>query len=168
VDPHGLPDSVAAIRTLFDATACSCALAVPDGSGFVFTAADGAGAAELIGVEIPAIGGIAGWAAMSGHPVVIRDVQSNSQFAREFADRGGYTPTDVLAAPFFDGGGEILGVLEVLDPGVDVSDHWPLAVLGTLAHQLTAIVSADGATTADHRLADLGRRVTELADEYRG
>jgi signal transduction protein with GAF and PtsI domain len=164
----GLSRSVAAVRELFDAAACSCALATEDGSALTFAAADGVGAAEVMGVEVPVGRGLVGWAAMSGQPVGVRDVQTDARFARDIAESTGYVPTAVFAAPFFDDGGEVLGVLEILDPGIDVSGDWPLAVLGTLASQLSAVISGSGASEADRRFAALGRRVAALVEAQHG
>jgi len=164
----GLSRSVATVRELFDAAACSCALANPDGAALRFAAADGVGAAEVIGVEVPVGRGLVGWAAMSGQPVAVRDVRTDARFARDIAESTGYVPTAVFAAPFFDQGGEVLGVLEILDPGIDTSGDWPLAVLGTLASQLSAIVSAGGASEADQRFAALGRQVATMVEAHRG
>lgn len=163
-----LTRSVVAVRELFDAAACSCALATDDGSALTFIAADGEGAAEVIGVEIPVGRGLVGWAAMSGQPVAVRDVRSDARFARDVAESTGYVPTTILAAPFVDAGGEVIGVLEVLDPGIDISGDWPLAVLGTLASQLAAVLAGGGASESEQRLAVLGRRVTELVEGARG
>jgi signal transduction protein with GAF and PtsI domain len=163
-----LSRSVAAVRDLFDAAASSCALASEDGAALTFVAADGEGAAEVIGVEVPVGRGLVGWAAMSGQPVAVRDVHSDARFARDVAESTGYVPTAILAAPFFDAGGEVLGVLEVLDPGIDLSGDWPLAVLGTLASQLSAVVAAGGASDSDLRFAALGRRITELVEAQHG
>jgi signal transduction protein with GAF and PtsI domain len=165
---ENLRGSVAAVRELFDAAACSCALAAEDGSVLTFVAADGAGAAEVIGVELPVGRGLVGWAAMSGQPVAVRDVQSDARFARDVAESTGYVPNAVFAAPFFDDAGEVVGVLEILDPAIDVSGDWPLAVLGTLASQLSAIVAGAGASEADRKYAVLGRRVSELVETHRG
>lgn len=164
----GLFRSVAAVRDLFDAAACSCALATPDGSALTFVAADGEGAAEVIGVEIPVGRGLVGWAAMSGQPVAVGDVRTDARFALDVAESTGYVPTVVLAAPFVDPSGEILGVLEVLDPGTGTSGDWPLAVLGTLASQLSEIVSGDGASESDLRYAALGRQIAALVETQRG
>jgi signal transduction protein with GAF and PtsI domain len=160
--------SVSAVRQLFDAAACSCALATPDGGSLAFVAADGLGSAEMIGVELPVGRGLVGWAAMSGQPVLVHDVRTDARFALDVAESTGYVPTSVLAAPFVDEQGEVLGVLEVLDPGVDTSGDWPLAVLGTLASQLAAVVAAGGVSDADRRLAALGRRITDLVESQRG
>lgn len=168
MDAQGLSDSVAAVRQLFHAAAASCAFSVPDGSAMTFIAADGEGAADVLGLEVPVTGGLIGWATMSGHPVIVHDMQTDARFTQDIAERTGYVPTTALAAPFFDSDGDPVGVLEVLDPGVDISGEWPLAVLGTLAHQLTAFVHSGDAADADQQLAALGRRVTELVETYRG
>lgn len=160
-----LTRSVTAVRGLFDAAACSCALATAEGSGLVFVAADGAGAEQILGVELPVGRGLVGWAAMSGQPVSISDVGSDARFARDVAETTAYVPTTILAAPFFDAGGEVLGVLEVLDPAVSITGDWPLAVLGTLAAQLAAVVTATDTSTPDHHLAELGRRVLALVED---
>ena len=164
----GLTRSVAAVRELFDAAACSCALANPDGAALTFTAADGIGAAEVIGVEVPVGRGLVGWTAMSGQPVAVRDVRTDARFARDIAEGTGYVPTAILAAPFFDSAGEVVGVLEVLDPAIDTSGDWPLTVLGTLASQLAAIVAGAGPSDSDQRYLALGRQVAQLVEAHRG
>lgn len=156
--------SVAAVRELFDAAACSCALANENGDALTFAAADGVGSAEVVGIEVPVGRGLVGWTAMSGQPVAVRDVRSDARFARDVAESTGYVPTTILAAPFFDASGEVMGVLEVLDPGVAVSGDWPLAVLGTLASQLGTIARADGGSASEQRFAALGRRIADLVE----
>jgi signal transduction protein with GAF and PtsI domain len=163
-----LTRSVTAIRELFDAAACSCALANPDGAALTFTAADGIGAAEVIGVEVPVGRGLVGWTAMSGQPVAVRNVRTDARFARDIAESTGYVPTAILAAPFFDSAGEVVGVLEVLDPAIDTSGDWPLTVLGTLASQLAAIVAGGAPSDADQRYLTLGRQVAQLVETHRG
>ena len=97
-----LTPSVAAVRALFGAAACSCALVDPDGATLTFVAADGAGAAEIVGVELPVGRGIAGWAVMSGQPIAVRDVRADPRFARDVAESTHYVPECILAAPMFD------------------------------------------------------------------
>lgn len=163
---ESLSRAVAAVRELFDAAACSCALADPDGAAMHFVAADGAGSAEVIGLQVPVGRGLVGWAAMSGQPVAVRDVGTDARFARDIAESTGYVPTSVLAAPFFDNLGDVLGVLEVLDPGVSVPGNWALDVLGTLASMLPPVISAGGSSDAEVRFAELGRRVLELTEAH--
>ena len=161
-----LTSSVAAVRTLFDAAACSCALVDADGETLRFAAADGAGAEGIIGVEMPVSRGIAGWAVISGQPIAVRDVGADARFARDVAEATSYLPTTILAAPMFDHEGETLGVLSVLDPRIDQASDWVLAVLGTLASQVALLV-ASGPRADEPRLEELGRRVLELTSGYR-
>lgn len=163
-----LTPQVAAIRDLFGAAACSCALVDDDGTRLVYVAADGQGSRDIVGVSLPVGRGIAGWAAMSGQPIALRDVRADPRFARDVAEATRYVPTSMMAAPMFDAVGETLGVISVLDPTVDEGSGWSLAVLGTLAAQVAALVSAVRHSPAaeSSRLAELGRRVLEAAEEY--
>jgi GAF domain-containing protein len=157
--------SLAAVRALFGAAACSCALVDDDGAALTFVGADGQGAAEITGVQLPIGRGIAGWAVMSGQPIAVRDVQSDARFARDVAEATHYVPTSVLAAPLHDDEGETIGVIEVLDPSVEQAGDWVLAVLGTLAVQIATIVSVPrGDAARDARLEELGRQVVELVE----
>ena len=160
-----LTRSVAAVRALFDAAACSCAVVEADGETLRFTAADGVGAADIVGVQMPVSRGIAGWAVISGQPLAVRDVVSDARFARDVAEATRYVPTTILAAPMFDDAGEALGVVSVLDPRVDQASDWTLAVLGTLAAQIALLVTA-GPRTAAPRMEEFGRQVLELARGY--
>lgn len=167
-DPD-LTASVAAVRALFGAAACSCALVDEEGSSLTYVAADGEGAREILGVVLPVGRGIAGWAVMSGQPIAVRDVTADPRFARDVAEATRYVPTSILAAPLFDDAGDALGVLSVLDSTVDESSDWTLAVLGTLASQAAALVSvvrrAPAAVEAS-RLEELARRVLAATEDY--
>ena len=120
------------------------ALVEEDGATLRFVASDGAGAEEIVGVTIPVSRGIAGWAAMSGQPIAVRDVQTDARFARDVAESTHYVPTAILAAPMLDADGEVLGVASVLDPAVDQASEWTLHVLGTLASHMALLVTATG------------------------
>ncbi len=160
-----LSTSVSAIRLLFDAAACSCALADEDGASLEFVAADGAGASDIVGVSIPVGRGIAGWAAMSGEPIAVRDVQTDARFARDVAEATHYVPTSILAAPLVSAGGEVLGVVEVLDPRVEATSDWTLSVLGTLAAHMALVVGRS--TSASNSLAELGAEVLAAVERHR-
>lgn len=143
--PVALTDEIqtnlAATRRLFGSAACSFAQVEPDGATLRFVAADGAGAAAIVGVTLPVSRGIVGWVALSGEPIQVGDVMSDSRFARDVAESTNYVPTTILAAPVVDAQGEIAGVIEVLDPqdrGTDAG--YDLAVLELVAAQLAAII----------------------------
>jgi GAF domain-containing protein len=155
-----LQRTVASLRTLFDAAACSCALVDDDdGATMRFTAADGIGADLIVGVTLPVTRGIAGWAVMSGEAISVSDVARDARFARDVAEATNYVPRTVLAAPL-EHRGEIAGVLEVLDPrsgGTDTGHD--LAVLGVVAAQVAALLQL-----VDERPAD---RLDELVTEVK-
>lgn len=159
---------VEATRTLFGAAACSIALVGDDGANLEFVASDGAGADEIVGVTIPVGRGIAGWAAMSGQPIAVRDVQADARFARDVAESTHYVPTAIYAAPMLDSDGEVLGVASVLDPVVDETSDWTLNVLGTIAGLMAQVTLATARTTGptDQPLSDLGRDVLQLVQRW--
>jgi GAF domain-containing protein len=161
-----LQAAVRATRRFFAAAACSCALVTDAGDALVFVAADGEGAAAIVGVSIPVSKGVAGWAAMTGQPIAVRDVQTDARFAREVAESTRYVPDRILAVPLMTPDGEVSGVMEVLDPtaGDDesaVGDHrrtsGDLDVLALVASQVAAVVrSARALTTLEDSTAATG------------
>lgn len=164
-----LHSAVAAIRSLFSAAATSCAIVDEDGEHLRFSAADGAGADRIVGVDLPVGRGIAGFVAMSGQAIAVAEVQRDPRFARDVAESTEYVPHTIVAAPILSPDGEVTGVLSVLDPTVDESSGWTLAVLGTLATlvgQLLATRSAghteesSGSPTAGDDLAGVTARVS--------
>jgi signal transduction protein with GAF and PtsI domain len=158
---------VVAVRALFGAAACSVALVDDGGETLEFVASDGAGADEIVGVTIPVSRGIAGWAAMSGQPIAVRDVQADARFARDVAESTHYVPTAIHAAPMLDGDGEVLGVVSVLDPVVDEPSDWTLTVLGTIAGLLGEVSTATaGVDPAGQQLARLGGDVLRVVADW--
>jgi signal transduction protein with GAF and PtsI domain len=159
--------SVEAVRRLFAAAACSVALVDDDGETLRFVAADGEGAQAIVGVTIPVSRGIAGWAAMSGQPIAVRDVQSDPRFARDVAESTNYVPNAILAAPLVSPAGEVLGVTSVLDPSVDQASDWTLQVLGTLASHMAMLIGTDGGTSPGSAALDaLGRDVLRVVEAW--
>jgi GAF domain-containing protein len=153
---HDLQAAVTATRELFAAAACSCALVNESGDALVFVAADGAGAAAIVGVDIPVSKGVAGWTAMTGQPLAVRDVQSDARFARDVAESTEYVPDQILAVPVMSPDGEVSGVMEVLDPaglgdesriGGLSGTAADLALLSLVASQVAAVVRSARALT---------------------
>ncbi len=105
---------VEAARGIFAAKASSVMLFDDETNELVFEAVVGEGEETLLGRRIPADVGIAGWVMSSREPLVIEDVQSDPRFARDVAERSGYVPKGLMAAPLIRGETTI-GVLSVLD-----------------------------------------------------
>jgi GAF domain-containing protein len=78
----------------------------------VFVAAHGG--ADVVGLRIPAHRGIAGWALMTGEPIISGDVRRDPHWAKDFAEKVGYIPRCILAVPLLIGE-DALGVMELLD-----------------------------------------------------
>lgn len=153
---------LASTRGLLAAAACSCALADDDGTSLTFVAADGAGAAEIVGVTLPVSRGIVGYVALSGQPIAVADVHRDERFARDVAETTAYLPSTILAVPMLDDDGDVMGVIEVLDPAHGEQEsrlggqHGTVAELGVLtviASQAAAVVRLSrGATPGDDAL----------------
>lgn len=105
-------------RAVFGAEACSIALLDADEENLVFTAASGAGADAVVGLTVPVGVGIAGWVVGSGQSIEITEVSRDPRFARDVAERTGYLPRAILAAPL-ETDDRVLGVVEVLDRDAD-------------------------------------------------
>lgn len=171
-----LESAVRTTRQLLGAAACSCALVSDDGSELAFAAADGEGAEAIVGVTLPLTRGIVGWVALTGQPIAVADVARDKRFAEDVAEATAYVPTSILAAPLVSIEGEVLGVLEVLDPQVvDDSSHLgehhgtgaQLAVLAALASQVASVVrlTAQRDAAGNPALGGLASALSSLAAE---
>lgn len=109
-----LQSIVEVARAIFGARAASIMLLDEQTGELVFEAVTGEGEDTLVGRRIPGGTGIAGWVAESGQPVVIEDVGADPRFAVEQAQRTGYVPKGLMAAPLLRED-RVLGVLNVLD-----------------------------------------------------
>jgi signal transduction protein with GAF and PtsI domain len=114
-----------AARCAFGAGAVSVAVIEEDVLRYV--AADGEGAADIVGTVLPAGRGIAGYVAMSGQSLAVDHVSSDPRFAREVAERTGYVPTTILVVPVVDASNDVVGVLSVLDRNSATADALELA-----------------------------------------
>ncbi len=136
-----LRSTVRLARLSFSAAAASVFLRDEDRDALVFEASSGVGEDHLVGTAIPAGQGIAGWVAETGETVIVRGVADDTRFDRDFAAGTGLVP-DVLMAVPMEHQGEIIGVLEVLDPKTDgVGDLDAMDLLAELAHQSTAALA---------------------------
>lgn len=110
-----LTSAVNMARAVFAAAACSILLLDKETKELVFEAVSGEGEAFLVGARFPAESGLAGWTLLSGEPLAVDDLTENQVFAREVAESTGYVPNALMVVPLLDEG-EVVGVMEVLDP----------------------------------------------------
>ncbi|MFD0276451.1 GAF domain-containing protein [Kitasatospora sp. NPDC127111] len=135
-----LQSIVEVARSVFGAAAASVLLVDEANGDLVFEAVAGEGEHHLLGTRFPGGTGIAGWAMVSGQPVVIDDVAQNTRFARKAAESTGYVPRSIMAAPLICEG-DCIGVLEVLDhDSRQRCDLGDMASLGLLATEMATVL----------------------------
>ncbi len=160
----------ATARVAFGAAAVSVAALHDDVLRYL--AADGEGATEIVGTELPVSRGLAGYVALSGQSLAVDRATDDPRFARDVAERTGYIPTSLLVVPIRDPRGEVIGVLSVLDRSLASADALVLA--STFADQLSLLLPTidevgrtaqllldaivDAVNTADPQLAPALRR----------
>lgn len=152
-------------RAVFGAAACSIALLDAAGEQLVFRVADGEGADAIVGVAVPASRGIAGWALVSGQSLAVGDVRADVRFAADTAERTGYVPTKILAAPLIVEG-DAVGVIEVLDPGAVSDGERGLDVLGRFADLAAMVLAAGGRAGSADGSADAEQALLQAAVAY--
>jgi hypothetical protein len=160
VTPPGydqLLGSIAATaRETFRAAACSIAVLEPDEQHLVFRVAAGAGAEQVVGLRLPVVRGIAGWAVCSGEAIIVENVERDPRFAREAAESTGYIPHSIMAAPL-EIDDAVYGVMKVLDRTRDPRPGEPgLDLLALFARQAALVLQMEalGAASAVSVLAD--------------
>lgn len=136
-----LQSIVDAAAQIFGAAAASIALVDEAQQALVFKVAYGAGKDKVVGVSIPLDHGLAGYVAMTGQPISIRDVRQDTRFNQAFASSTGYIPRSILATPLLIGD-RVIGVMEVLDkinaPSFGMQD---MDLLGVFARQAAIAIN---------------------------
>ena len=136
--------------------AAACSVAVLDGDAeLVYRAADGEGADAVVGLRLPVSRGIAGFVAQSGQGIAIDEVRRDPRFAIDVAERSGYVPRTLVAAPALDAAESVVGVVTILDPDASRVD--------ALAQASLAGREAGLALVLDRATADLGRLLLAAA-----
>jgi transcriptional regulator of acetoin/glycerol metabolism len=88
---------------------------------------------------LPISRGIAGFVARTGQAMIVEQVGGDPRFARDVAERVGYVPESIVAAPIVDDRGEVSGVLSILDRSRESSDT--LAIASASAEHAALVLS---------------------------
>ena len=114
-DRRALNALCAVARWCYGASAVS--VAVVDGDGLLYVAADGETGDAIVGTRLALGTGIAGFVAATGQSIVVRDLERDPRFARDVAERTGYVPSTIQCIPFHDDerDGDVAGVISLLD-----------------------------------------------------
>jgi GAF domain-containing protein len=188
IEPPGHNELMQAVvdtaRDIFGAAACSIAMVDDDWEFLEYRVASGEGADRIVGERLPLGRGIAGWVASSGASIAVDDVGQDPRFAREVAERTGYVPRGILAAPL-EARDRVLGVISVLDrrsPADAGEAQRDMTILGLLARQVamsmeSARIFGDaarllatvlGEVAGDTDVADALLAAAEAATDTRG
>lgn len=136
--------------------AVSLALIEPESESLVFRAATGWARHKIINTSLKLGQGIAGWVAREGRGVIVPDVTQDERFDPEVDKRTGFSTHSIACAPIRYHG-EVIGILEALNPTEGVFDSDALLVL-------TGIGSLAGAAI---RHAQLYERLQAAHRSYR-
>lgn len=124
---------------VLDAQAASIAAHDAARDRLVFVASAGPSAGHVVGLEIDAAAGIAGFAFETGQQLAVADVTADPRFDRTVAEATGYVPETILATPLTDADGTV-GVLEVLDRRGGTFTLRDLDVAAALAREASIVV----------------------------
>lgn len=105
-----------------------------------FVAACGAAGDQIVGLDMDAGKGIAGWSIASGQSITIADAPNDPRFAADVAAQTGYTPQRVFAIPL-EGARAPVGVMEILDAEEGRADALDESrMVASLAHQAAVAI----------------------------
>src|SRR3989344_5593708 len=108
-----------------------------DNGELVFEIVKGPVADKLRGEKMKVCEGIAGWIARTGMPYVANEVTNDPLWKREYSDKAGYTPRDILGVPLKTK----KGVIEVLNKREDEPfEKRDLNILNALAVRTSTIL----------------------------
>ena len=111
-----------------------------DNGELVFDIVKGPVADKLRGERMKVCEGIAGWIARTGMPYVANEVANDPLWKREYSDKAGYTPQDILGVPLKTKKG-VIGVIEVLNKKEDEPfEERDLNILNALAIRTSTIL----------------------------
>ena len=125
---------------MLDAQAASIAVHDPAADRLVFLASAGPAGGDVVGLQIDAAAGIAGYAFTTGQQLAIADVDDATRDSTARSPTPPATfPASILATPLTDADGT-LGVLEVLDRRGGTFTLRDLEVAGALAAAAAIVV----------------------------
>lgn len=96
---------------------------------------------ELSEIRLKLGEGIAGWVARTGEPVTIPAGGDDPRFAARIDAATGYTTRSLLAVPVRDAGGQVVGVLQVLNKRAGVFGAADATRLAALAAEVAALLA---------------------------
>ncbi|MEW6717682.1 MAG: GAF domain-containing protein [Chloroflexota bacterium] len=125
---HILERTATALRV----EAVSLALVDSETNKLVFQAATGAGAQNVLGLQLDVGQGIAGWVAKEGRPLIVPEVQEDPRFFSEFDRKTGFVSRAIACAPIITQG-KVTGILQAINPISGAFDSHAILLLSGIA-----------------------------------
>ncbi len=138
-----------------------------DSGALTFLAATGEVADQVIGLEVPAGKGIAGFVLMSGQPMAISQPDDESGFYAEVDKATGFSTEHILAIPLRFRN-DIIGVLEYVNRAADApSEAFSAAEMDVATVYAESVAALVNAFFEGDLLYDLSSRVANTEEERR-
>jgi GAF domain-containing protein len=183
IEPPGYRDLlgwiVHTVKEVAGAGAASVAVLRTRTERLEFVAASGSASDQVVGLEMDAGAGIAGWSLASGQSITVSDAPSDPRFAADVAASTGYTPRSVFAIPLEADSGTV-GVMEILDAEEGRTDaENESRLVAALAHQAAVAIETTNlfqdlgrvlfrAAAKAAESGDVQRALEEIAERSRG
>lgn len=109
--------------------------------------------------------GVAGYVAETGQTVNISNVESDPHFMQSFDNSSGYQTETMLCTPMRNGGGDIIGVIQLLNKRSGVFTRRDEIILGVLASQAAIAIENARLLASEQekrRIADTLRSVSAI------
>ncbi len=162
---EAITELLAASAVRLRAEAASVLVRTADSGDLKFLAATGEVADRIVGLEIPAGKGIAGFVLMSGQPLVVSEPDDESGFYAEVDKTTGFSTKLLLAVPlrFRD---DVIGVLEYVNRSSEpLSEPFTPAEMDTAAVYAEAVAALVNAHIGADLMCELSRRIIRDSSE---
>ncbi|MBI4824241.1 MAG: GAF domain-containing protein [Nitrospirae bacterium] len=131
--------AIEAATRLTDAETGSLLLLDKETGELFFEVALGDKGGKLKEIRLKKGQGIAGWVALQGEPVLIRDVQSDPRFFKDADEKSKFVTRDMICVPVSTKE-RILGVLQVINKNIGQFDEDDMQLITALSNQVAVAI----------------------------
>ncbi len=154
-----------ALDTL-DAQAGSVLLYDAEQDKLVFRYVVGGAGEQLVGVAIDVDHGIAGKVFREGRTHVSDDVSAEAEHRKDIEEWTKYVTTNMVTCPLIASGGDVIGVMQVLNKTTGRFDDDDVALLEVLAHQIASRIET-ARLQEEARLAELIKYIGNISHDVK-
>ncbi len=140
-------------------------LLLADGDDHVFKVALGEAGKKLKGQRIKFGQGVVGWAAATGEPIMVRDVEKDPHFLSTVDDDTGFKTKNLLCVPMIVNG-RTIGVIELLNKTVGTFNEEDLNMLKSVASSAAIALENSRLYTDSTNMAKKERLIRNIFQKY--